>query len=294
MSVKPSPEKGTRGPTLGRGLGAIFPNLLNDLGDKPSFVMCGIDELSPNRFQPRKAFPEKEQRELVATIQKSGIIQPIIVRKTDNGYEIIAGERRWRAAQQACLQEVPVIIRGAEDQEIAELSLIENLQRESLNPIEEAEAYQTLIQKFGILPEALAHRVGKDRSTVANTLRLLRLPDEVKKAVTTKAISGGHARALLAFADPTEQLEALKVIRERNLSVRETERLVAHISKAVAKETKITKKNKYILDMEKTLTERLLAAVRIQQGQKSGTIEIRFSSLEELNRLFRRLADTGF
>jgi len=284
MSVKPS---------LGKGLGAIFPNLLNDLGDKPSFVRCGIEELFPNRFQPRKAFPEKEQRELVASIKKSGIIQPIIVRKADNGYEIIAGERRWRAAQQAGLKEVPVIIRGAEDQEIAELSLIENLQRENLNPIEEAEAYQTLIQKFGVLQEELANRVGKDRSTVANTIRLLKLPEEVKKAVTSKAITGGHARALLAFDAPAEQIEALKVIMARNLSVRETERLVAHIRKAAPKETKTTKKNQYIMDMEKTLTDRLLAAVRIQQGQKSGTIEIRFSSLDELNRLFRRLADSG-
>jgi ParB family chromosome partitioning protein len=293
MSAKPSPDKGIRGQTLGKGLGAMFPNLLNDLGDKPSFVMCGIEELFPNRFQPRKAFPEKEQRELVASIKKSGIIQPIIVRKTDNGYEIIAGERRWRAAQQAALKEVPVIIRGAEDQEIAELSLIENLQRESLNPIEEGEAYQTLIQKFGIPQEELANRVGKDRSTIANTIRLLKLPGEVRKAVTNKDITGGHARALLAFDAPAEQIEALKVIMARHLSVRETERLVAHIRKATAKETKTTKKNQYIIDMEKTLTDRLLAAVRIQQGQKSGTIEIRFSSLEELNRLFRRLADTG-
>ncbi|HAJ28066.1 MAG TPA: hypothetical protein DCG53_12630 [Syntrophus sp. (in: bacteria)] len=294
MSAKPSPDKGVRGQTLGKGLGAMFPNLLNDLGDKPSFVMCGIEELSPNRFQPRKAFPEKEQRELVASIKKSGIIQPIIVRKADNGYEIIAGERRWRAAQQAGMNEVPVIIRGAEDQEIAELSLIENLQREDLNPIEEGEAYQTLIQKFGVPQEELANRVGKDRSTVANTIRLLRLPGEVKKAVTTKAITGGHARALLAFDAPAEQIEALKVIIARNLSVRETERLVAHIRKnAATKGTKTTKKNQYIMDMEKTLTDRLLAAVRIQQGQKSGTIEIRYSSLDELNRLFRRLADTG-
>ncbi|MFA5181289.1 MAG: ParB/RepB/Spo0J family partition protein [Syntrophales bacterium] len=293
MSVKPSPDKGIRGQALGKGLGAMFPNLLNDLGNKPSFVMCGIEELSPNRFQPRKAFPEKEQRELVASIKKSGIIQPIIVRKIDNGYEIIAGERRWRAAQQAALKEVPVIIRGAEDQEIAELSLIENLQRADLNPIEEAEAFQTLIQKFGVLLEELANRIGKDRSTVANTIRLLKLPEEVKKAVTTKAITGGHARALLAFDAPAEQLEALKVIITRNLSVRETERLVAHIRKNTTKETKTTKKNQYIMDMEKTLTDRLLAAVRIQQGQKSGTIEIRFSSLDELNRLFRRLADAG-
>ena len=294
MSAKPSPDKGIRGQTLGKGLGAMFPNLLNDLGDKPSFVMCGIEELSPNRFQPRKAFPEKEQRELVASIKKSGIIQPIIVRKADNGYEIIAGERRWRAAQQAGLNEVPVIIRGAEDQEIAELSLIENLQREDLNPIEEGEAYQTLIQKFGVPQEELANRVGKDRSTVANTIRLLKLPGEVKKAVTTKAITGGHARALLAFDAPAEQIEALKVIIARSLSVRETERLVAHIRKtAAAKGTKTAKKNQYIMDMEKTLTDRLLAAVRIQQGQKSGTIEIRFSSLDELNRLYRRLADAG-
>ena len=294
MSAKPSPDKGIRGQTLGKGLGAMFPNLLNDLGDKPSFVMCGIEELSPNRFQPRKAFPEREQRELVTSIKKSGIIQPIIVRKADNGYEIIAGERRWRAAQQAGLNEVPVIIRGAEDQEIAELSLIENLQREDLNPIEEGETYQTLIQKFGVPQEELASRVGKDRSTVANTIRLLKLPGEVKKAVTTKAITGGHARALLAFDAPAEQIEALKVIIARSLSVRETERLVAHIRKTAAtKGTKTTKKNQYIMDMEKTLTDRLLAAVRIQQGQKSGTIEIRFSSLDELNRLFRRLADTG-
>lgn len=293
MSVKPSLDKGMRGQALGKGLGAMFPNLLNDLGDKPSFVMSGIEELFPNRFQPRKAFPEKEQRELVASIKKSGIIQPIIVRKADNGYEIIAGERRWRAAQQAGLNEVPVIIRGAEDQEIAELSLVENLQREDLNPIEEAEAYQTLIQKFGVLQEELANRIGKDRSTVANTIRLLKLPEEVKKAVSTKAITGGHARALLAFDAPAEQLEALKVIIARNLSVRETERLVAHLRKTGPKETKTTKKNQYIMDMEKTLTDRLLAAVRIQQGQKSGTIEIRFSSIDELNRLFRRLADTG-
>ena len=162
--------------TLGKGLGAMFPDLLNHIGDRPSFVQCGIEELAPNRFQPRRNFNDDDQRELVASVKKSGIIQPIIVRKADNGYEIIAGERRWRAAQTAGLKEVPIIIRKAEDRDLAELSLIENLQREALNPIEEADAYQTLLNRFSLSQEEISTRVGKDRSTIANTIRLLKLP----------------------------------------------------------------------------------------------------------------------
>jgi ParB family chromosome partitioning protein len=256
--------------------------------------MCGIEELTPNRFQPRKSFSEKEQRELVESIKKSGIIQPIVARKKERGYEIIVGERRWRAAQQAGLKEVPVIVRGAEDQEIAELSLIENLQRESLNPIEEAEAYQILTRQFGMLQEEIAARIGKDRSTVANTLRLLKLPGEVKKALAAKTITSGHARALLSLDEPAEQLQALQLITARELNVREAERLVAHIKKAAAKTPKKgMKKSVYILDMERRLTERLMAAVRIRPGNRAGTIEIRFSSGDDLNRLFKLLNDIG-
>ena len=280
-------------PSLGKGLGAIFPNLLNDLENKSAFVMCGIEELYPNRFQPRKTFPEREQRELADSIRASGIIQPIIVRRTDQGYEIIAGERRWRAAQLAGLKEVPVIIRNAEDREIAELSLIENLQRESLNPLEEAEAYQILTKQFGLLQEDIASRIGKDRSTVANSLRLLKLPGEVKKALAAKTITGGHARALLTLEEPAAQLQALKLILAKNLSVRETERLAAHLRKSSPLGGKKRTKNIYILDMERKLTERLMAEVTIQEGQKSGTIAIRFSSGDELNRLFRMLLESG-
>ena len=283
MSVKPS---------LGKGLGAIFPNLLNGLDNKPAFIMCGIEELTPNRFQPRKAFPEKEQRELVDSIKKSGIIQPIIVRRADRGYEIIAGERRWRAAQQAGLKDVPVIVRGAEDREIAELSLIENLQRESLNPIEEAEAFQILTRQFGLLQDDIAARIGKDRSTVANSLRLLKLPGEVKKAVATKKISGGHARALLTLEEPAAQLQALQLVTAKNLSVRETERLAAHLRKSASPAVKKKPKNIYLVEMEKQLTEKLMTSVQIQQGQKSGTIEIRFASNEELNRIYRLLLES--
>ncbi len=280
-------------PSLGKGLGAIFPNLLNGLENKSAFVMCGIEELFPNRFQPRKTFPEREQRELADSIRASGIIQPIIVRRTDQGYEIIAGERRWRAAQLAGLKEVPVIIRNAEDREIAELSLIENLQRESLNPLEEAEAYQILTKQFGLLQEDIAARIGKDRSTVANSLRLLKLPGEVKKALAAKTITGGHARALLTLEEPAAQLQVLKLILAKNLSVRETERLAAHLRKASSLGGKKRTKNIYILDMERKLTERLMAEVTIQEGQKSGTIAIRFSSGDELNRLFRMLLESG-
>ena len=180
--------------SLGKGLGAMFPDLLNNIGDKPAFILCGIEELTPNRFQPRRAFNDADQHELVASVRKSGIIQPIVVRKSENGYEIIAGERRWRAAQAAGLKEVPIIIRTADDRELAELSLVENIQREALNPVEEADAYQTLITRFSLSQEEIAIRVGKDRSTIANTVRLLKLPEEVKKALIGKAITAGHAQ----------------------------------------------------------------------------------------------------
>ena len=217
--------------SFGKGLGAMFPDLLEGFNDRPAFVMCGIEELSPNRFQARKDFNDKQQQQLVSSIKKSGIIQPIIVRKSGAGYEIIAGERRWRAAQQAGLQSVPVIIREAQDLEVAELSLIENIQREALNPIEEAEAYQTLTGQFGLSQEDLSTRVGKDRSTIANTLRLLKLPAAVKNALIEKKITSGHARPLLGIDSPKEQLKILETILKKALSVRDTERLMQNLKK---------------------------------------------------------------
>jgi ParB family transcriptional regulator, chromosome partitioning protein len=280
--------------TLGKGLGALFPDLAATMEDRPSFVMCGIEEIVPNRYQPRKAFPAEEQREIVSSIKKNGIIQPIIVRRVEEGYEIIAGERRWRAAQEAGLKEVPVIIRSAEDRDIAELSLIENIQRESLNPLEEASAYETLVQRFSLSQEEIASRVGKDRSTITNTLRLLKLPPEAKKALAEKTITSGHARALLSLETLDEQLKALKSIVTKGLSVREAERFSQHISNQKKRE-KPPKKDLFLSDVEKQLSEHLHTEAKISRGQKSGKIEIRFSSMEELNRLILLLlsaADT--
>ena len=276
--------------SLGKGLGAMFPDLLNNIGDKPAFVLCGIEELTPNRFQPRRAFNDADQRELVVSVRKSGIIQPIVVRKAENGYEIIAGERRWRAAQAAGLKDVPVIIRTADDREVAELSLIENIQREALNPVEEADAYQTLMTRFSLSQEEIATRVGKDRSTIANTVRLLKLPDAVKKALIGKGITAGHARALLALDAQGEQISVLKVIQKKELNVRETERLIQRLKNASVKKRSV-KKDPFLTDLERDLSSHLLAAVQIRTGRKKGTIEIRYTSTEDLNRLVLLLLD---
>src|SRR4030042_760897 len=177
---------------LGKGLGAIFPDLINDLDKKKPVLSCGIEELRPTRYQPRKNFDDEKQKQLVASIKTSGVIQPIIVRKSDKGYEIIAGERRWRAAQAAGLKEVPIVVRDATDMETAEISLIENIQREELNPLEEAAAYITLNEKFNISQEEISTRVGKDRSTITTAIRMLKAPAQIKAALVEKKLSAGH------------------------------------------------------------------------------------------------------
>ena len=277
--------------SLGKGLGAMFPDLLEGFNDRPAFVICGIEELSPNRFQARRDFNDKDQQQLVSSVKKSGIIQPIIVRKTAKGYEIIAGERRWRAAQKAGLQKVPVIIRKAQDLEVAELSLIENIQREALNPIEEAEAYQTLTGQFGLSQEDLSNRVGKDRSTIANSLRLLKLPGPVKNALIGKKITSGHARPLLGIDSPKEQLKILETILKNALSVRDTERLLQNLKKT-GPEKKKMKKDPYVVDVERNLSKIMMTRVQIYLNQKkAGRIEILFNSAEDLDRLIKVLMD---
>ncbi len=272
--------------SLGKGLGAMFPDLLNgDISGKGSLLTCGIEELSPNKFQPRKDFDDRAQKRLVASIKKSGILQPIIVRTSaGSGYEIIAGERRWRAAQEAGLKDVPIIVRKAEDVEVAELSLIENIQREALNPIEEAEAYRTLAERFGLSQDDIALRVGKDRSTIANTVRLLKLPGEAKTAIIKKTITPGHARALLSLTSGTEQIKALDFIIRKKLSVREAELLVHKLNR-VPREKPVAKKDHSIRDLEETLSKRFRTQVRIRQGKKKGSIELSFTTVEELTRI---------
>jgi ParB family chromosome partitioning protein len=269
---------------LGKGLGAIFTDLVDDTSGKPTFSMCGIEELSPNRFQPRKVFDGDEEKNLVASIKKNGIIQPIIVRKSDSGYEIIAGERRWRAAQAAGMKDVPIIIRDAEDIEIAELSLIENIQREELNPIEEAEAYQTLAGKFRLSQEEISSRVGKDRTTIANFIRLLRLPPEAKDALSRKTISTGHGRSLLSLDSKDQQIATLKEILKKKLNVRETERLVKRLSSPEGKKKK-PQKSGDLLEVERRLSRKFMTKVNIRQSKRGGMLEIRFLSNEDLERV---------
>ena len=270
---------------LGKGLGAIFTDLGDDPAGKPTYVLCGVEELSPNRFQPRKTFDSKVQKSLVASIKKDGILQPIVVRKVESGYEIIAGERRWRAAQSAGLMDVPIIIRhNADDIDVAELTLVENIQREDLNAIEESDAYQTLINRFKLSQEEISARVGKDRSTVANSLRLANLPEEAKEALIKKTISAGHARAILSVDSHEKQIALLKEIIKRTLSVRETEKLAKSADIQIKKKKKL-EKNVYITDIENKISRVLMVKTDIKQLRNGGVIEIKFSSMDDLDRL---------
>jgi ParB family transcriptional regulator, chromosome partitioning protein len=277
---------------LGKGLGAIFPDLLvnNSTGTKSPVNSCGIEELHPNRYQPRKNFNDDEQKKLTASVKQSGIIQPIIVRKAEQGYEIIAGERRWRAAQAAGIKDVPIVVRKASDLEAAELSLIENIQREELNPLEEANAYVTLIEKFNLSQESISAQVGKDRSTIANTIRLLKLPDKAKTSLIEKKITSGHARGLLALTAPEEQISALDIILKKGLNVRETEKLITKLKRKPA-EKKAVVDDRFMMELEKSLTTKCMARVKIKGSAKKGAIEITYTSMDELNRLARYLLD---
>ncbi|HOW56797.1 MAG TPA: ParB/RepB/Spo0J family partition protein [Smithellaceae bacterium] len=273
---------------LGKGLGAIFPDLLDD--KKNSAVTCGIEELHPSPNQPRKNFNTEDQKQLVASVKASGIIQPIVVRKSVRGYEIIAGERRWRAAQAAGLQDVPIVIREATDSQAAEWTLVENLQRQDLNPLEEADGYVTLMEKFNLSQEQISARVGKDRSTIANTIRLLKLPAKVKTALVEKKISSGHARCLLAFNNAQEQITVLDLIIKKDLNVRATERLMQKAKNQTVPKKAVTS-DRHLLELEKNLAAKFMAKVHIRGTAKKGTIELRYTSLDELNRLARLILD---
>ena len=274
--------------SLGKGLGAILPDIFAEAKERANYLVCGIEELVPNRYQSRKEFDGEEQRNLVTSIRKSGIIQPIVVRRLQNGYEIIAGERRWRAAQEAGLKEVPILVREAEDLDMAEISLIENIQRSDLNPIEEAEAFLMLMEKFGLSHEDISMRVGKDRSTVTNAVRLLKLSSEVREALSKKQLTAGHARALLSLSSAAEQVRLLRDILKKGLNVRETELLVRGLRKK-ASLTRKQIKDEQLAYLEGKLSRSLMTNVRIRTVKSGGTIEIRFSSPDELDRLLKTL-----
>ncbi|HHV61178.1 MAG TPA: ParB/RepB/Spo0J family partition protein [Firmicutes bacterium] len=277
---------------LGKGLRALIPdtNLEGDEG----VVEVGVDLLSPNPYQPRRDFDPEKLRELGESIKLHGIVQPLIVRRTGEGYQIVAGERRWRAARQAGLEKVPVIVRDVDDKAMIQIALIENLQRQDLNPIEEAEAYRRLIVEFSFTQEQLADMLGRSRPVIANAMRLLNLPADIQQSVSRETISVGHARALLALPDEALQRSVCeKVIRE-GLSVRETEELVKKLisgSGNVSRETssRVRRKMRHtdpnLLDIEDRLKHALGTQVRILPGKKKGKIEIEFYSEEDLERI---------
>jgi ParB family chromosome partitioning protein len=277
----------TKRPALGKGLGALIPDIEKE--DRKNFFYCGIEEIAPSRYQPRKGFDEGKLAELAASIKEKGIIEPLIVRKSEGGYELIVGERRWRAAQRAGIKEVPVILRDVTTGEALELALIENLQREDLNPLEEAEAYRRLLEEFHYTQEDLAKRIGKDRTTVANALRLLKLPQEIKAYLTDEIISSGHARALLGLEGFEEQTMACMKVIKRGLSVRETERLVKRSNLQKSREDRASKSTGedelHLGYLEETLRKFLGTQVRIPKKGKRGKIEIEFYSKEDLERI---------
>jgi ParB family chromosome partitioning protein len=280
-----------RRPALGRGMAALLSNAAPPGLAAPgrSLLSLPIEAVERNPGQPRKRFEEEGLEELAASIREHGVVEPILVRREGGRYRIVAGERRWRAAQRAGLREVPAVLREASDREAFELALVENLQREDLNAIEQAEAYQVLLTDHGLTQEAVARRVGKDRSSVANALRLLRLPEEVRDAVRDGRLDMGHARALLGLSD-AEALRRLaqRAIRE-GLSVRATEALVRSLGRRERKRTP-SPDGAGVRDLVARLQRRLGARCRVTQKTPStGRIEVEYTSLEELDGILNKI-----
>ncbi len=275
---------------MGKGLGALIPSSEEEGGAPRGTFPCPVEQIRPNPDQPRKRFDEQALQALAATIREKGILQPLLVRRVGNRYELIAGERRLRAARQAGLKEVPVLVREAEELDSLELSVLENIQREDLNPIEEARAYKQMLTRLRITQEELAQRVGKDRSSVANTMRLLQLPREIQEDLASGRVSPGHARALLALDREILQLKLWGMIKEKGLSVREAEKRVQALKGAGAGQARRpTPVDPDIQAVQDELSKRFGTRVTIQQGKRGGKIQIRFSSAEELNRIYALL-----
>jgi ParB family chromosome partitioning protein len=278
-------------PALGRGLSALIP-------DAPAAAPTAsarahevdIDLLTPNPFQPRTVMDESKIDELARSIRSNGVIQPIVVRKAGTRYEIIAGERRWRASQRAGLLKVPIVVRETPDEQLLAAALIENIQREDLNPIEEAHAYRRLVDEFQLTQEQIADAVGKDRSSVANIMRLLKLPHEMRDSVSAGTLAMGHARALLSLPDEATQLRVGREVVARQLSVRETEVLVKKAAEP-PKERSDEVKDVHTRAAEDKLRFALGTRVRIVRKRKGGKIEIDFGSEDELQRLYEQLTE---
>ncbi|HIE03604.1 MAG TPA: ParB/RepB/Spo0J family partition protein [Candidatus Latescibacteria bacterium] len=271
---------------LGRGLGALLP----ELSEGSRVQQIPVADIEPNPFQPRMNLDEAGIEELKRSIQEKGVIQPIVVRRLEGGrYQIVIGERRWRAVKEAGMETIPAIVREVSSaEEMIELALVENIQREDLNPIDEANAYRVLMEECNLTQEEVARRVGKDRSTVANLLRLLKLPDEVQERILDGELSMGHARALLSLDEPEEQVKLCREIIKNGWSVRKVEQIV-RARREPRKEAKPKDRDPIIRDLEENLQRALGTAVRIVKGDRKGKIEIEFYSDRDLERLISLL-----
>ncbi|MBS7360310.1 MAG: ParB/RepB/Spo0J family partition protein [Oscillospiraceae bacterium] len=274
---------------LGKGYNAIFvDNSVDEISGNNGPEKVKLIDIEPNREQPRKVFDEEALNELANSISQHGVLQPLLVRPMPSGvYQLVAGERRWRASRLAGLTEVPVIIRDLTDSEVAEIALVENLQRENLNPLEEANGYKELQEKFRYTQEKIAEIVGKSRSSVANSLRLLSLPGKIQKMVSDGVLTTGHAKAILSVEDDKLKSKLAKIIAEKELSVREAEKLARSIAKESSGKPKIKKRNPYYDEAELALSEVLGRKVSITKSSKKGSLEIEFFDDDDLKKLLK-------
>lgn len=278
---------------LGKGLDALF--LENDVQDSAGVVSISISDIEPNRSQPRQDFDEESLAELADSIASHGVLQPLIVRPLpEGGYQLVAGERRWRASRMAGLFEVPVIIREMTDSEMMQIAMIENLQREDLNPVEEALGYRTLIDSYSLTHDDLSKSVGKSRSAISNALRLLALPDEILSMLRNGNISVGHAKALLSFNDPDTRLKIAREIKDGDLTVRDVEKLAKKYNEAASQQTKAEshQRKSFFDEVELALNEHLGRRVKVVNGKNGGgVLEIEFYNDDDLGEL-AKLFDT--
>ncbi|HKX02283.1 MAG TPA: ParB/RepB/Spo0J family partition protein [Methylomirabilota bacterium] len=268
---------------LGRGLGALLSSPGPASSAEPTTVELPIDAITPNPKQPRKSFDDKALRDLSESLKQSGLLQPVVVRRVGEGYQLVVGERRWRAAKMAGIERIPVVVREASDAQSLELALVENLLREDLNPMEEAEAYQRLLAEFAWTQEDLAQRVARDRSSIANCLRLLKLPDVIQADLRSGRLTMGHARALLSLDSPSEQLRLREEILTHSWSVRATEQGVQ--AKRTQPTRRVLRRSAELAAVEDALRVALATRVRIVGNERAGRIELSYSSREELDRL---------
>lgn len=274
---------------LGKGLGALIPQEVETvLKDAPlsskDVEIIKVNQITPNRNQPRKVFDPERLAALESSIKEHGVIQPILITKIEDEYQIVAGERRWRAAKNIGLKTIPVVIKSLTAKEVAEIALIENLQREDLNPVEEAIAYQSLIKEYNFRQEDLAHLVGKSRSYITNTLRLLKLDDDTLAALNDKSITSGHGRSLLSIEDLTKRKALLAQVIQEGLSVREVEKLVAKVSlEKIMKPLKV--KSDDVIALEDKIASHFGTKIKIKHGAKRGKIEIEYYGDDDLDRI---------